>query len=458
MGRRGAPELYRAPFPLYAVSVPRADLVVTAGGGGASKTGISNGLHFLRLECVTGDLSATLVHAHDTETRATMNMAVAGDILAVGQDATCHILRFQEGKEKPAGNKPGTKEDKSEAEIALHSGNSSVKKTEARKRKTGNKMAGDASGSLRNETPEMVVESLHVVRTDFSTDALQKTVRFNMKHSFLITGGVDGFVRVWEFPSMKKCFDFRAHDGEVEDVDISPDNKLGCILPITPNPYPQQLQFITVFDPGIVTVGRDFKCCVWKNDQLVTDLRWNENMPHISDKMYRYQACRFGKVEDDKDTFRLYTVQIPHKRERKPLQCYISKWDGKNFLPLLTSDCGNEVISAMSVSDLGTFIGLGTVTGSVAIYIAFSLQRVYYVKETHGIVVTDLAFLPDVDPMKEVTGKNEAALLSVAVDSRCKVHLLPRRQMFPIWVVLLLCGLIIVLTIVLLQHLFPGLF
>ncbi|XP_043551145.1 prolactin regulatory element-binding protein [Chiloscyllium plagiosum] len=361
-----------------------------------------------------------------------MNMAVAGDILAVGQDATCHILRFQEGKEKSTGNKPGKKEDKSEAEIALHSGNSSVKKTEARKRKTGNKMAGDASGCMQNETPEMVVESLHVIRTDFSTDALQKAVRFNMNNSFLVTGGVDGFIRIWEFPNMKKRFDFRAHDGEVEDVDISPDNK-------------------------IVTVGRDFKCCVWKNDQLVTDLRWNENMPHISDKMYRYQACRFGKVEDDKDTFRLYTVQIPHKRERKPLLCYISKWDGKNFLPLLTSDCGNEVISAMSISDLGTFIGLGTVTGSVAIYIAFSLQQVYYVKETHGIVVTDLAFLPDVGPMKEVTRKNEAALLSVAVDSRCKVHLLPRRQMFPIWVVLLLCGLIIVLTIVLLQHLFPGL-
>ncbi|GCC17126.1 hypothetical protein chiPu_0020485 [Chiloscyllium punctatum] len=258
--------------------------------------------------------------------------------------------------------------------VSLSLSLSAVKKTEARKRKTGNKMAGDASGCLQNETPEMVVESLHVIRTDFSTDALQKAVRFNMNNSFLVTGGVDGFIRIWEFPSMKKRFDFRAHDGEVEDVDISPDNK-------------------------IVTVGRDFKCCVWKNDQLVTDLRWNENMPHISDKMYRYQAC----------------------------------------------------------SDLGTFIGLGTVTGSVAIYIAFSLQQVYYVKETHGIVVTDLAFLPDVGPMKEVTRKNEAALLSVAVDSRCKLHLLPRRQMFPIWVVLLLCGLIIVLTIVLLQHLFPGL-
>lgn len=113
---------------------------------------------------------------------------------------------------------------------------------------------------------------------------------------------------------------------------------------------------------------------------------------------------RFAKVEDQKDALRLYTIQIPHKRERKPPQCYITKWDGRAFLPLLTKPCGNEVISCLAVrqrgylcisyavisvmvkchvfhgcvlfllSDSGTFLGLGTVTGSVGIYIAFSLQ------------------------------------------------------------------------------------
>lgn len=58
---------------------------------------------------------------------------------------------------------------------------------------------------------------------------------------------------------------------------------------------------------------------------------------------------RFAKVEDQKDALRLYTVQIPHKRERKPLPCYLTKWDGRSFLPLLTKPCGNEVISCLSV-------------------------------------------------------------------------------------------------------------
>lgn len=43
MGKRKVPDLYRAPFPLYSVKLdPNTGLIITAGGGGASKTGIKN--------------------------------------------------------------------------------------------------------------------------------------------------------------------------------------------------------------------------------------------------------------------------------------------------------------------------------------------------------------------------------------------------------------------------------
>lgn len=140
------------------------------------------------------------------------------------------------------------------------------------------------------------MESLHSVRTDFSPDALQKAVRFNADCSLLVTGGADGFLRLWEvgvgtaeaghrraggsaravgkarprqrqissacssetlrrpdtvplrpwglpgsagprdaaltpalpsqFPSMKKTLEFKAHDGEIEDIALGPDNKV----------------------------------------------------------------------------------------------------------------------------------------------------------------------------------------------------------------------------------------
>lgn len=45
MAPRRPAELYRAPFPLYTVRLhPRRPLAITAGGGGAAKTGIRNGV------------------------------------------------------------------------------------------------------------------------------------------------------------------------------------------------------------------------------------------------------------------------------------------------------------------------------------------------------------------------------------------------------------------------------
>ncbi|KAK1171401.1 prolactin regulatory element-binding protein isoform X1 [Acipenser oxyrinchus oxyrinchus] len=426
MGRRRDPDLYRAPFPLYTVQVHRdTGLVITAGGGGASKTGIKNGVHFLRLERMGGQVCASLAHSFDTETRATMSLALGGDVIAAGQDASCQILRFREETGKP--------EIKQERKTQ---GKVGASEQGPRKRRVGSSQPaageGDGMNETQNKTAQISVEKLGEVQTDFSDDGLQKSVRFSGDLSFLVTGGVDGYIRVWEYPAMKKKLDFKAHDGEIEDLDISPYNK------------------------QVVSVGRDFACCVWKNDQLALGLHWNENMPSIPDKMYRYQACRFGKVEDNHEALRLYTVQIPHKRDRKPPPCYVTKWDGRSFLPLLTQPCGNEVISCLAVSDSGTFLGLGTVTGSVAIYISFSLQKLYYVEEAHGIVVTDLAFVPETQHGRELVGDHEAAMLSVAVDSRCKLHVLPNRRSFPMWFVLLLCALMIVAVVLFLQYAFPG--
>nr|XP_014705828.1 prolactin regulatory element-binding protein isoform X1 [Equus asinus] len=416
MGRRRAPEVYRAPFPLYALQVdPSAGLLIAAGGGGAAKTGIKNGVHFLQLEQINGRLSASLLHSHDTETRATMNLALAGNILAAGQDAHCQLLRFQtlQQKGKNKAEKAGSKEQR------------------PRQRKGAAPAEKKSGAETYQEGVELSVENLQAVQTDFSPDPLQKVVCFNHDSTLLATGGTDGYVRVWKVPSLEKVLEFKAHEGEIEDLAVGPEGKL-------------------------VTVGWDLKASVWQKDQLVTQLHWQENGPTFSHTPYRYQACRFGQVPDQPAGLRLFTVQIPHKRLRQPPPCYLTAWDGSTFLPLRTRSCGHEVISCLSVSESGTFLGLGTVTGSVAIYIAFSLQRLYYVKEAHGIVVTDVAFLPEKGRGPELLGSHETALFSVAVDSRCQLHLLPSRRSVPVWLLLLLCVGLIVMTILLLQSAFPG--
>ncbi|XP_078456577.1 guanine nucleotide-exchange factor SEC12 [Lampetra planeri] len=451
------PELHRAPFPLYAVAVLSDSLVVVGGGGGAAKTGIKNALHFLRVEWISGRPSASLLCSHDTQTRAVMNLAAcaplppsianannaahaaannakgqgkkAGEkggaaalesgVLAVGMDGDCHVLRYDE---VPAESRAAPPAEKGRQR----------KKGKAEGGKTAEEGSKTAEGETRNETPQLQLESLHVVQSDVSADSVQKSVRFNADSTLLATGGVDGHVRVWEFPDMKLLHDIEAHKDEVEDLDFGPSNTL-------------------------VSVGRDFSCSVWQKGLLMLGLDWSKAKPDVPDKTYRFRACRFGRVADSPDKVRLYTVHIPHKRERRPPPCYVTKWEGQSFLPLLTAPCGTEVVSTFTVSESGTFLGLGTVTGSVAIYIAFSLQQAYYVRETHGIVVTELAFVGDkAGRGVALRGSNDAAMLSVGVDSRCKLHMLPRRTMLPVWLVLLCCAGLLVLTIMLIQHFFPG--
>lgn len=63
--------------------------------------------HFLDLQLVgRRRYSATLLHAHDTSTRATMNLAVGDGVVAAGQDGTCCLMKTgvsrQEGGGKAA--------------------------------------------------------------------------------------------------------------------------------------------------------------------------------------------------------------------------------------------------------------------------------------------------------------------------------------------------------------------
>ncbi|XP_075440990.1 guanine nucleotide-exchange factor SEC12, partial [Ascaphus truei] len=220
MGRRRHPDFYCAPFPLYTIRIhPESGLVITAGGGGASKTGIKNAVHFLWLERISDRLSASLLLSYDTETRATMTMALAGDMLAAGQDASCHILRWQ------------TREEKNEGKSREKTGNN---ERGARKRKPSKSSTDESKEDPKNETPEISppptqpeisLQPLHVVQTDFSPDTLQKAVCFSQDCTKLLTGGADGYLRVWEFPGMEKLLDCKAHNGEIEDITVSPGSK-----------------------------------------------------------------------------------------------------------------------------------------------------------------------------------------------------------------------------------------
>lgn len=57
-------------------------------------------------------------------------------------------------------------------------------------------------------------------------EPLQRVVRIGRSGKLMATGGTDGHVRLWQFPSLKQAVDISAHSREIDDLDISPNEKL----------------------------------------------------------------------------------------------------------------------------------------------------------------------------------------------------------------------------------------
>ena len=55
-------------------------------------------------------------------------------------------------------------------------------------------------------------------------------------------------------------------------------------------------------------------------------------------------------------------------------------------------------------------------------------QKLYYVKEAHGIFVTGLDFMPQSETARAVTGNQDFTLLSISADNTVRVHQEPARS------------------------------
>ncbi|XP_046566705.1 prolactin regulatory element-binding protein-like [Haliotis rubra] len=356
-------------FPLYAVRSLGDRHFLVAGGGGQAKTGVPNAVEIYELKLSDNKVLSASLCRHDTGLQAVMNCDTFYDgrnhYLATGQDDECHTYSLKY-KVVPAEKQPESKEAK-------------VRK---RKGETEN-----SSKEKSNDTKHITfdIEPMKHVTTDFAKDgSFQKVVRFGADHSILATGGADGFVRVWQYPDMKKIYEVKAHFKTVHFV-------TDC----HPKPFLKPL-FFCLFCP----------------------------------------IFQYGLIEGSKAKFSLYTLSIPSKRSSKPSPCYVTLWDPSTFKPKKHASTGTEVSSSLAVSDDGIYLGVGTISGSVSVYVSFSLQRLYHVKEAHSIFVTGVEFMPSSEGSRAVTGGQDFTLLSISADNTIKIHqVAPRGSYSAAWLV-----------------------
>ncbi|XP_078598300.1 guanine nucleotide-exchange factor SEC12-like isoform X3 [Branchiostoma floridae x Branchiostoma japonicum] len=406
-----AVRLCSANYPLYAVTLLDDSHILVAGGGGAARTGVENAMEIFELQGEGKNCVATSLHKHSTDPRAVMSLAAKADgkghLVAAGMDGKCQLFRITKSKEA---SDEGEQDVDKENEANLRK----------RKGSTGNK--AEKSAEVTEQSSDYKVESLACVDTDFhKEEPFQKVVRFSRDGDIIATGGADGHVRVWKVPKLEKKLDIKAHLDEIDDLDISPSGN------------------------KIVSVSRDYHAYVWKveSGKREAELHWDKDVP---EKSYRIKAVRFGTSQEKKSTVQLYTMHIPARRERKPLPCYLTKWDAMKFVPVKTQSTGTDLLSSLAVSDDGVFLGVGTNSGDTMIYVSWSLQKVHRVSEAHGIFVTGLCFLKNNAITAELTKGAETALVSVSADHH--VNLTPLRPRFMVSVWFAVIGFLVLVVVV----------
>lgn len=147
------------------------------------------------------------------------------------------------------------------------------------------------ANDYQNGVPDFLFEVTQqkIFQTDFSqVEPFQKVVKFSPEANLLITGGADGHIRVWSYPKLEIIYVIKAHDNEVDDLDINPNGT------------------------QIVSVSRDGKGFIWNitDGELKTQLKYelpnnaknqntnpNNNKNGIVNNKYIYRGCRFGVVE-----------------------------------------------------------------------------------------------------------------------------------------------------------------
>ncbi|XP_005189767.1 prolactin regulatory element-binding protein [Musca domestica] len=426
--------LARVNFPLYAVDMLTSRHVLVAGGGGASKTGVANGFEIYEIYHNGQHFCAQEVIRHETGSNVVMNFAVRNDgrrsYLCAGQEAHCQMyfvnprVVSEDGKEEISVTQESTKNNP----------DSHINENGIRQRRpatsgvedvaNGHVPAGEKSPPKQDQNANIKrilkfdIKAADSVQTDFlGNDPLQRVVRISPNGHIMATGGTDGHLRVWSFPQMLKTADIVAHSKEIDDIDISPDSKY------------------------IITISKDGQGLMWDiaTSKKVFDLKWATP----EGAKYLFKRCRYGTIEAQRDKYRLFTITNPLGKVGKQ-RGFLQQWDCTNGKLRLAVGI-DESLASLAVRDDGRFVAVGTMfSGSISMYIAFSLQRVLHIPNAHSMFVTGLQFLPVTNEEgPPISSDTEAAVLSISVDNKVCIHSLQHRRTMPAWLAIILIVLVL---------------
>ncbi|KAL5204192.1 hypothetical protein ABZP36_009063 [Zizania latifolia] len=307
-------------------SAPPPPMAALGGGGGEGRSGVPNALVVVALDPASEALSPDTVLRLGTEEQVPYRMAVhpRGDGVLCAFPNGCRLFRW----ESPEGENPHN--------LALIADQEAL--------------------------------------TALSDVGLQLTVSFSGQGSILATGGEDGHLRIFKWPSM---------DSVLEELDTKTSVK--------------DLNFSS--DEHFLAVNRSSgPCRVW-------DLKSSEavaNLPREAGEIFGF--CRFSNQADNSQILFVTAMQGDYGK--------IVSWNTTSWTRIGSNKITREAISAFAVSLDGTLLAIGTIEGSIIVLSSKSMRVLLTVKKAHLGIITTLAFSQD---------SRSVTLLSTSFDSTARV-------------------------------------
>lgn len=328
-----ADDAAEADAPSPAPAPPPRPMVTLGGGGGEGNSGVPNALVVAAVDPATAGappaLSPEPVFRLQTGQQVPYRMSVhpRGDGVVCAFPNGCRLLRW----ELPEGDDPHRLE-------------------------------------LRSDEEALVT---------LSDVGLQLAVSFSEAGSLLATGGEDGHLRVFRWPTMETIVEEPDTKTSVKDLSFSSDERF---LAVNRSSGPSK---------------------VW-------DLRSAEavaNLPREAGEMFGF--CRFLNKPDNSQILFVTAMQGDYGK--------IISWNTTTTWTRIGSKkITREAISAFAVSPDGTLLAFGTIEGSISVLGSRDMRVLVKVKKAHLGIVTTLAFSQDSRTLLSTSFDSTARLTSTA--------------------------------------------
>ncbi|KAJ8642788.1 hypothetical protein MRB53_004536 [Persea americana] len=253
----------------------------------------------------------------------------------------------------------------------------------------------DVSDSM--EAQKLALKSSEQTMTQLEDVGLQLALTFNTEGSLLATGGEDGHLRVFKWPSMEVILDQADAHASVKDLDFSLDGKY------------------------LISLGNSGPCRVWD----LTSLTAVASLTRENGEVFGF--CRFSRRTDSNQILYLTSMQGQ--------QGGVVSWNTTSWNRVGSKKLVRDPISAFDVSADGNLLAIGTIEGDIAIIDSTNMQVKTMVKAAHLGLVTALTFSHDC-----------RAVASTSFDSSARVTIIEdkKKNGLNMWVMIFVIILAIV--------------